>query len=280
MPITSRADVFKRIAKGLGHFMPMYTLAGAAVTGGAPSSGYFNVQPLGWTQGTTYPNTIQSFPLPAGLPDTRMFYQTSYATSINVIPYLAYLYRFGTLNLAALGNQFTHDAVTFPVRRTRFGVADQPVTLTPFIYVTTATATTAPTFYLRTDALGAGYVNQDGVSKVGDRLFTMPAVATAIQSGYLALLNTGDSGVHDIIQIDVEAAGTAGAATVYGIEFLSLIGGHVDWPMGHDGLHAGLELPDIRPAVPVSGSVDARLVGVYFSSQRTMIGPMWNVVNT
>jgi hypothetical protein len=179
------------------------------------------------------------------------------STSTNL--FLAWVYTIGTLNLAATGDQFTHDAATFPLLRTEFGEASKAITLLPAIYITTATTVTAAVFSMKTNAGGTGYTDQDGNTTVANVLMTLPAAATAVQSSYLFRLNSGDSGVRDINQIDVDTAASAGAATIFGVEIIADI---CNYP-GQGGLSNvlvnGLRLSELKPAVATSGTATAVL---------------------
>ena len=239
------------------------TVSAATTTAGAANSGHWTAKLAFNNIGTTLPGTLVGFQLPptlaAALYHICSYTNTDFASARGV--HLVRLYTIGTLNLAATGNQFTHDAATFPVLRTQLGVASQPLTLIPLLYVTDATATTAPTFYLRTDAGGAGYTDQDGNSVVGTKLFTFPTATTTVNSCFIPMLEDGDSGVRDITSVDIETASAATAtATLFGVEIISDVPSILKvLATLDDALHNGLGMMDLAPAVATSGTVTSYL---------------------
>ena len=278
MAITTRAGIQQNIAKGWG---VIQLLSGTTRVGGTTANagcGFMNIG-FSWNSiGTTLYTTLQSFPLPLSLPNEVFHLWSQYYGGLGGCG-LGYLYKIGTVDLTATGNQLTHDAATFPVVRTQLNAASQPVGLIPVVLITTATATTAPVFRLRTLAGAAGYVDQDGNSIVGTKTMTMPAAATAAGSGYIIRLEDGDSAVRDITNVEVTTAGTAGAATIYGLEILSKYPTNRQnyIPATSNGLFRGIELPDLRPATATSGTVTAELVG--WAQRTTTLGGADMILN-
>jgi hypothetical protein len=167
-------------------------------------------------------------------------------------------YKLGTLNLAATGDQFTHDAATFPVLRTRLGQASQAVPLRPLVQITTACSVTAPIFILRTAAGAAGYVDEDGNSVIGTKTMTMPSVTTAVQSTYLFRLEDGDSAITDITAIEVTTASSTGAATIWGFEELGTVPAVIGSEGGYrDAVFSGLRMATMNSAVATSGTASS-----------------------
>lgn len=260
MATNDRFDVFKNSAAGKGYFIPTVLSVGSTSTSAAAASGFHTVRLCFNSIGSTVPGTLVGIPLPPSLPSalhaTSFFHTTSSAKS----GYFCNIYKLGTLNLASTGDQFTHDAATYPVLRTIYGESNKPLTLIPLIYITTATATTAPIFRLRTNAGAAGYVDQDGNSTVGTISHTLPSTTTSAESAFILRLESGDSGIRDISAIEVTTAGTAGAADVYGLE---IIGVYCNMnnaiPSVHDKLFGGMNYIDIAPAVATSGTADCKM---------------------
>jgi len=262
MAITTRTLAMQSMAQGKGYFRPITSVVGTAGTAGAAGSGFFSVQLRPNSIGTTLPSTLQGYAAPTCSEEMYSVF-SSYAlssTSATVGNHLAIAYKIGTLNLAATGDRFTHDAATFPILRTKFGAASQAINLIPIVVITTATATTAPVFRLRTAGGAAGYVNQSGTSVIGTKTMTMPAAATAAASGYIFRLEEGDVGVEDITNIEVTTAGTAGAAEVWGVEILAahpIVVSAVT--AGQDQMFGGFSMANIKPGVATSGSVTSVL---------------------
>lgn len=272
MTISNRVAAIQQIAAGKAQHSPSVTLTSGAVTAGIASCGFFTLGLTASTIGTTYPNTLVSLPgVPSPSSPFRNLISTAFPASTKG-GWLARIYVIGTLNLTATGNQFTHHAATFPILRTKYGQANQPLNLVPLIYITTQTATTAPAFVLQTSSSGAGYVNQAGSNVVGSKTFTLPAAATAAQSLYLLRLEDGDSAVQDISQINVTSAGTAGTATIFGMEKLSPLIALTTINTVYDGLLGGLGLQDFTPGVATSGTASSYLVWIVTSASATMYG--------
>lgn len=262
MAITTRNSVFINRGKGLGYTFPCSTIDPGVTTGATAASGFHTVQIVMSDLGTTYPGTLIGLQLPASPPQS-LFANLALGVGPDTArgAFLARIYQIGTVNLAATGNQFTHDSATFPVLRTQFGVASQAITLIPILYITTATATTAPIFLVR-NATGpaAGYTNQGGSTITGTKTMTMPSTATAAQSGFVIRLENGDTGMRDISNIDVTTAGSAGAGTIFGAELLLPLGqpSSINAVIA-DALFGGLRPLDLVPAVPTAGTLTSYL---------------------
>lgn len=251
--ITSLQDALERMATK-GFYVPVTTVGQTATTNSTIANGFFNVYQAFNGLGTTLFTTLVSAPTP-NQPNASL-------QLANVIAYcnnsrgmiFGWLYKLGDLNLAATGDQFTHDAATFPVLRTRMGQAAQPVPLIPIMFVSTATTVTAAIF-TTTD-----YVDQDGNTVVGTKTFTMPNAATALQSGFVLPLEDTDTAIRDIQQINVGTAASVGAAQIYGFEpLVPMQTPSVGGGSGVDMLGEHLTLPDMRPAVATSGTAAAYL---------------------
>lgn len=264
MAITTRAIALQDFAAGKGMFTPCKSPSGANVTAGAAASGYFTAQIRGNELTSTLPGTIDGWPRSPSPPNCIALSSLAcLATNGSGAQFSGWIYKIGTVNLAATGNQLTHDAATFPVLRTRWGAASQAVPLIPLLQITTATTTTAPVLRLRTAGGAAGYVNQDGTSVIATKTMTMPAAATANGSTYIWRLEDGDVAVQDITNVEVTTAGATGAATVWGLELLHTP--HT-WQIyevtNHDSLYGGLSYANLAPAVATSGTATAILTTV------------------
>ena len=263
--LTTRAQAIQQIAAGKAQHLVGQSLASGAITAAAATSGWFTISLVANSIGAVYPGTLTNIAgvVPSPSSDFRRVFNTYTHGTTAKCGWLAWLYKIGTLNLASTGNQFTHDAATFPVLRTKYGQASQPVNLIPLMYITTATTTTAPQFILETAAVGNGYVNQAGAGVTGTKTFTCPAAATAIQSGFILRLEDTDCAVQDMTQINVTVAGATGAATIYGMEILTPeLCALVSTGTVSDNLVGSLGLNNIAPAVATSGTASAALVWV------------------
>lgn len=274
MAITTRTQFVQNIAKGLGFISPIQA-SGNTFTAGAAASGFFGLQIRANFIGTSYPSTLISYPLPPS--PASNFYAMHHAVSMNsttvTMHALAWLYKMGTLNLSATGDQFSHDAATFPILRTVLGASSTAINLIPIVQITTAAATTAPVFRLRTAGGASGYVNQDGTSVVGTKTMTMPSATVAINSSYIFRLEEGDCATRDISAIEVTTAGTAGAATIWGAEIISWAPSHASaGPFAHDHVFGGLSPVDLKPGVATSGTATAQLATLTYVSNASSIG--------
>jgi hypothetical protein len=264
--IATRAQIISNLAQGLGVYQPFIPNAPSGGTSAAFNSGGFTLN-LGFNNiGTSLWGTLVSAPQPPSLPNS-IITSLMGGCSLAQPTLFGWLYKIGTLNLAATGNQLTHDAATFPILRTRFGAASTAIPLIPLVTITTLTATTAPIFQLKTNAGAAGYTNQDGSSVIGTKSFTFPSTGTTVNSTYIIRPEDGDSAVRDINQINVSAAGTAGAATVWGFEALACL----QVPTGaygclHDTFFAGMLANHLEAGLATSGTAVASLVMIQFNT--------------
>jgi hypothetical protein len=283
MAITTRDQLQQEFAKGNGYLFPGRTITPGTTTAAAPASNNLDFLLHPNFTGTTLPTTLVDFPRPAAPPrDWYPIYVGMSANALNRTIFLAWLYKFGTVNLAATGNQITHDAATFPILRTRFGEASKPLTLIPLLYITTATTMTAPIFILQTNGGGTGYVDQDGNNVDGSVSFTCPNAATAAQSCYALRLETGDVGVRDIVQIDVTTAGTAGVADLWGMEIICPFGNNAPFGPWVDPFFGGLGPLQVTPGVATSGTATSKLciVSMDNTTATTMAGWVAAAMNT
>lgn len=260
MSVSTLDDLLQRIAAGKGMSRTLDMVSAATTqTAAALASGLISGTLYYQVPGTTHLSTLVGFTLPPGtLP--LLLTHALLGTGSSGMLYIERQYLIGTVNLTATGDRLSHNSAGFPALRTQFGQASQPLTLTPLFEVTTATSVTAPEVRFRTAAGADGYINQDGNSVVGTRTFTFPNAATGVASCYMPMLELGDSGVRDITNIEVVTASSTGAMNVWGVELLDPIfmGGGVDVAKVKDFLH-GLNIPDLRPATPTSGSFTTHL---------------------
>lgn len=216
MPITSRADIIDRLAKGQGRLDHMQGVSAVAFTAATATSGSISAT-LGLNAiGSTLWATRKGFPNnDEAQGPMRVVNFQGVNTRIGTTC-LARLYLLGTINLTSTsGNRFTPDAATFPVLATRMGVASQRVPLVPLALVTTATTVAAAAFTF-------DYVNEDGTSRVGNKAFTMPAAVTLVGSGFILPVNEVDVAVTAMTSVTVTTAATAGILTLFGADILAV----------------------------------------------------------
>lgn len=254
MAIATKEDLLKRVLEGRADYAMSLMTATTATSAASATCGQITMAFTGNVLGTTFPGTLvdwQSSPATGDKFNLLSIYSTATAARGTG---LVRLYRIGTLNLTATGDQFTHDAATFPVTRTMYG-STRAVPLVPVILVTTATSVTAPAFQLQTNAGGAGYVDQDGNNVIGTRTITFPAAATVSGSAFILPLELTDNAITDIIQIKVTTASSTGAATLYGMEFISFMSNLSANASQFDNFYgAGLFVANNSPAVATSGT--------------------------
>lgn len=276
---TNRNDLMIKFAQGMGYVYQTATTSTVSGSAAAANSGQFSVQIQFNSVGSTVPGTLVGFPIPPSPSSNISLLMTMFNGDGNAARgvYLARLYTLGTVALTGTGNQFTHDAgFTGPLLRTQLGQASQPITLLPYLFVTTATSVTAPAFIIR-NATGpaSGYTNQAGSTVTGTKTFTFPSAATVTSSGFILRLEDGDSGVRDISNLDVQTASTTGAATIYGVELLAPMGLlHLSMASVCDTAFGGLQLPDLAPAVATSGTVPTMLAAITLSTSGAIAGGM------
>mgnify|MGYP001573477888 CR=1 FL=1 len=260
MTIATRAKIFHNLAAGKGYERhaglqsPTATYITATAASGLIGCAvrYNNI-------GTTFMSTLQGITVPTTSAPLRLISMVTHDNGNMIL--LVRIYRFGTVDLTAIGNSFTHDAGTFPVTRTQYGQVSQPVNLIPLFQLTTSLATTAAEVRFRTVLGAAGYTNQANASVVGTQTFVFPSATTPAGSCYIPMLERGDSGVRDITNVEVTVVSTAGVLEVYGMELLTAFhSGGVIHQSVSDTLFRGLGLPDLQPAVATSGSITSHLV--------------------
>lgn len=265
--IAKLSDVYAKLASQ-GINLESFGVNSATATGAAAASGGITFLPGYNSIGTTLWSTLQDIPKPAGLPSPTRLTNARFVGTRAVAFQLCYLYKFGTVALNATGDQFTHDAATFPVTRTNLRGSAQPLVLDPLITITTQTSTPAAIFTLKNAGATTGYKNQAGTTIVGTKTMTLPNVTTLVGSTYHFRLedvaNSGsvnDVGVQDIQSINVGTAAGAGAADVWGMEFIcNLSNFSTTLSSGKDAVTRSFVLPDISPAVATSGTVVSKLV--------------------
>lgn len=256
--ISSLDEILLKMATK-GFFLPHQSVSAPTMTTAAAASGFMNAYPMFAGIQSSVPGTLVSSPMPP-TPDAPMLL-TGFRGYVNASrPWMVGLwYRIGDLNLAATGDQFTHHSATFPLLRTKMGEASKPVNLIPFLVLSVATATTAPQFTIKNGGASTGYVDQDGNTVVGTKVFTFPAAASVINSGFLMALEDTDRAIRDIQQINVGVAGSVGTAQIWGFEPLAPLYNTAVGVLASsvDMLGESLTLLDTRPAVATSGTASS-----------------------
>lgn len=288
MPINTLNSVLVNKGLGNGVTIPVISAASLTSTTVTAGSGFTSLTISFNAIGTALPSTRASFPLPPGL-STDLFvnlFQANHALASQRTTYLAWFYLIGTVDLANAAavpyDGFTHDAAwSGTLRRTVLGVANTPIVMLPLIQLTTATATTAPAFQLKTTAGAAGYVNQDNANIIGTKTFTLPAAITVNGSAYLLKLEADDSGIQDLTQISVTTKGTAGAATIWGVELIAPAQMVFGYNAVSDTLVGGIRMNSLQPAVATTGTVTSRLGVINFggTAATTVNGSIHAVLN-
>ena len=251
---------------GKGIILPMIGVTSGAGTAAASASGTFNLSLQTNFIGSSLPGTIVGFQHPAGLADCYLVNLCGNSASADRTYMLARFYLMGTVDFTVspvAKDCFTHNAATFPVTRTIYGAATQPVPLIPVLYQTAATGSAAPVFILKTTAGGNGYKNQLNTGVTGTKSFTMPSVTTAAQTGLILRLEEGDSAVTDITQMSLTTRGNAGTANVYGMEPLMSLSVSNFGLAANSAVFSGC-MPSLTPAVATSGTVTTFLAIVSF----------------
>jgi hypothetical protein len=259
MSITNVADLQSKIQAGKQANIVFTSIASGAITAAAAASGSITGG-LHWNAiGTTLHSTLVDIVEPTGASSNRIVgysLQSTRAIGFSIVN----LYQVGTLNLATSTSEFTHDAATFPILRTKMGQSSQPVALTPYLYVTTAATTTAAIMTI-------DYVNQDGGSVTGTITTTMPATATAVGTLLRLPLELGDSGVRDITDVKITTPASAGAATIYLAEILDSSGVVVPHQAGFRNTTVrSPNIPLLTPGVATSGTASTKTTVRYFGS--------------
>lgn len=265
MSATSRTNILQDMAAGKAVYILSDSQATATVSTANAAAGHFSISISPWSfSSAALVDFPDSLPIPAGLPDSYFLGSIIGNAFTTRNTYFARIYLVGSLNLAATGDQFTHNAATYPLTRTIMGQATQPVAMIPLIRIKTALSATAAVIRLRTAAGGAGYVDQDGNNVVGTKTITMPSPTTAAESCYIFKLETGDTGVRDISAIEVTTASSTGTADVCLLEIISPALSLTISPCITDCLMNGF-MRRVNPAVATSGTVPSALVVANFS---------------
>ena len=261
MTLSNLQSITTNLAQGFGQVMPQLT-AGVAGTAAAASSGYFSAGLRVSSLGTTQPGTlVQMLSKDNATNQLLSVFNYASATSGGKNTYFGRFYRIGGVSLGATGNEFTHDAATFPVTRTVMGVSGTALNLIPIVYVTTALTGVAAQFIIKGSAGTTGYVNQAGSNVIGTQTFVFPSATTAAGSVYVPMLETGDSGIQDIVQVDVTTLATTGACDIYGFEPM-MLGGNLtqgSYAAIHNAAVGAMTFTDTKPAVATSGTVTSYL---------------------
>lgn len=265
-------DILKQQARGKYVVRMGVTTANTAITAAAASSGFIGLNFTGNTIGTTLPNTFGEFLIPAGITGDLWSIASADGFSGAARGWMfARIYKVGTVNLTATGNQFTHDAATFPLVRTEFGVSSTAQALWPVIQVTTALTTTAA-------ALTMTYVNQGGTSVTGTRTFTFPSATTTQGSAYFLPLEQGDWACRDISAINIATASATGAATVWLMEQLEPTYNVFTGPLTADYISGhGLAVANQTAAVATSGTATTSTIFSLFGASSTGVGTTTNI---
>lgn len=243
-------DIYKQQARGKSVLRIGTSASIPTTTAAGTTSGFFNLGFSGNAIGTTLPSTFGEFLIPAGISGdlVTLASLTSFSLSARSLAYLR-IYKVGTVNLTATGNQFTHDTATFPLLRTEFGVANKAQALWPVIQLTTALTTTAAAFTF-------DYSDQDGNATTGTRTFIFPSATTTQSSAYFMPLEHGDWACRDISAVNVTTASATGAATIWLVEEIEPSLAPFATALSADYFFGfGLKIPNQQPAVATTGTV-------------------------
>lgn len=261
MALNNYKDIQKRLAEGKGFHVPFLS---AETPGGV---NWNNTQYEGRLSCritsellSTYPNTLNEFNRPGGTAP-RWMTQISGGFNGTTAGWIGFFYKIGTIDFTGTGDRFTHDAATFPMLRTQFGVASQPVPLIPILQINGTVISTAPVFRLQTNAGGAGYKNAAGSNIVGTYSNQLQGIPKATSFCMILPLESNDSAVQDITQIRVDtAAGTGSNGVIWGFEPLVNLGSFEgrtwNW---RDMVFGGAGMVPMLPASPSGGSATSFL---------------------
>lgn len=265
-------DILKQQARGKYVMRMGVSATTLAVSAAGASAGFISLSFTGNSIGSTLPSTIADFLMPAGITGDLWTVASVDGFNTNLRGWMfARIYKVGTVVLTATGNQFTHDAATFPLLRTEFGVASKPQALWAVIQVTTALSTTAAAFTMN-------YVNEDGTSVTGTRTFTFPAATTGQGSVYFLPLEQGDWACRDVSAINVTTASATGAATVWLMEQLEPTYNAFAGPLTADYISGhGLAVTNQTPAVATSGTATTNAVFSLFGASAAAAGAATNI---
>lgn len=251
---TAIADIANLEAQGKGVRVMQVGVASGGTLSAGTTSGNINQIFLYNSIGTTLYSALQDIPIQGGLTSSPLRLKNfSVGGNRPVAIQLVRVYKLGTVNLST--GVFTHDAATYPVTKTQMGTS-QALDLIPFIQITTAPATTAPAFTFN-------YTNQADAAITGTVVNTLPSATAAVGSCYMLRLESGDSAIHDVTAMSFSATGTAGAATIWGVETF----GQAIVPLAtiqgaKNSLVKGISIPDVNPAVATSGTASTQLIAM------------------
>lgn len=210
--------------------------------------------------GTTRYTTLKGLPVPAGLTSPLRLVNAVYGGNRLGTANISTIYKVGTLVFTSTGNQFTHDAATFPVNKKQMGTS-AAINGKLMMIITTATSTTAPIMTIN-------YTNQAGASITGTRTWTAPATTTAVAGVYQLPLEEGDTGAQDLASINISVASSAGAATIYLMEEHILLAGGAGAGINATRSPAidSFSVPNLTPGTATSGTVVAEIMPVTMGS--------------
>lgn len=258
---TAITDIANLEAQGKSAKVRMYGIASGGITAATSNCGNISQILTYNSVGTTLYSALQDIPIQGGLTSSPLRLKSFIASANRATPIvLVRTYKIGTVNLAT--GVFTHDAATFPINKTQMG-SSQAIDLIPIMQITTATATTAPAYTFT-------YTNQDGGSVTGTITNTLPAAATAVGGCYLMRLEIGDTAVRDISAMSFSATGSAGAATIWGLEQYAMVNPFNNTvAASKNAMFKGISIPNINPGTATSGTATSQLVPLLLNQSLT-----------
>ena len=265
-------DIYKQQARGKFVTRMGTSGTGASTNAGTSACGFFTLSFTGNAIGTTLPNTFGEFAIPSGITADLTNLASLSGSSLSARGCAFFrIYKVGTINLAATGNQFTHDTATFPLLRSEFGVSNKAQALWPVLQVTAVTATNQAVMTFT-------YVNQIGSSVTGARTLTLPAAATSASSAFFIPLEQGDWAAQDITAMNITTAATAGTATVWLAEEIDPSTNLFATCMTADFIAGyGLKTNNQTPAVATSGTVTTATVTSLIGATGSYVASVWNM---
>lgn len=210
MAVTTLQGLFDLDAAGKAVQADYVTDESTGTTAAVAASGFLNLLTEWNTLGTTRFSTLKGFPVPAGLTSPLRMLNAAAGGNRGGTAIFANLYKLGTISFTSTGNQFTHDAATFPILKKQMGTS-QAVNGKLLIVITAAMSTTAA-------VMTVNYTNQAGASITGARTWTAPSVTTAVSGTYAIALEEGDTAIQDLTSINISVASASGTANVYLME--------------------------------------------------------------
>lgn len=263
-------------AQALGREIPFVLngVASGGTTASTTAAGGMTLQMLSHGIGASLPGTRVGPLIPGGTftgRDVRLALLRSQGTRIGSYA-LGNFVKLGTLNFTATGQRFTHHSSTGPYSKKQMN-QQQPIHGPLVIDFQQATSVTAP-------IIGSvKYVNQDGVTVTGTQTWTAPNIATVLGSGFLLPLDAPDSGIQDVIEINVTTASTTGQANVYLLEHLDFCAQQTALLEAlSDSVFGGFSPTLVNPPTAASGTADVRLLpyclGVAATNLATIMGTM------